>query len=265
MALGPSTAHRSGAWRRRLAEGDDDVKRVGLRAYVAAVAGLGVAAVLWLPAFAGGPPRLTSPEFLLLAAYVVAGEVLPLRVMRGGREGVLTVSTTFAFAMLLWLGAAEAVVALAAASVCGDVVRRAPWVKVLFNAAQFAVSMLLAGAVLAALRPDGAAVGTVAITDTGLQATVAAAAVFFMANFALSGVAVALASGTPVWGLLRNDLPGQALWTGLLLSLSPIVVAAAETSSSQPTRSLAIAAAIVAFTAWLLPERKSFASCTSSA
>jgi diguanylate cyclase (GGDEF)-like protein len=206
------------------------VKRVGLGAYVTAVVGLGVAAVLWLPAFAGGLPRLAAPEFLLLAAYIVAGEVLPLRVMRGGREGVLTVSTTFAFAMLLWLGVAEAVVALAAASVCGDVVRRAPWVKVLFNAAQFAVSMLLAGVVLAALRPDGVAVGTVAITETGLVATVAAAAVFFIANFVLSGVAVALASSTSVWGLLRNDLPGQALWSGLLLSLSPIVVAAAEAS-----------------------------------
>jgi diguanylate cyclase (GGDEF)-like protein len=202
------------------------VSRAALRAYVAAVSVLGLLAVLSVPFL--GADKVISVEFLLLAPFVVAGEVFPLRVMRGGREGVLTVSTTFAFAMLLWLGPGEAILALALASACGDLLHRAPWQKVLFNAAQFAVCAALAGTVLEALRPDQ--VPPVAITDTGVVATVAAAAVFFLSNFLLSGMAVAMATNTPPLQLLRQDLAHQSLWSGVLLSLSPIVVAAAEVS-----------------------------------
>jgi diguanylate cyclase (GGDEF)-like protein len=211
--------------------GNPDVKRSAVHAYVAAVAALGLVAFLF-PLFGAdtGPSRFATPEFALLAAYVVIGEVYPLRVMRGGREAVLTVSTTFAFAILLWLGVAEAMVALVLASVCGDVLRRAPWMKVLFNAGQFAVCIALAGTVLENLRAGTTATGPVPITETGLVATAAAGGVFFLSNFLLSGIVLALATNTPVLRLLGRDLLPQSLWTGVLLSLAPIVVAAAEAS-----------------------------------
>jgi diguanylate cyclase (GGDEF)-like protein len=92
------------------------------------------------------------------------------------------------------------------------------------------VCVVLAGAVLQVVRPGISGLGPVPITETGALAAGAAAATFFLANFALSGVAVALATSTPVLRLLRRDLLPQTLWTGVLLSLSPIVVAAAEVS-----------------------------------
>lgn len=115
------------------------------------------------------------------------------------------------------------------ASVAGDVVRRRPPTKALFNAAQLTLSVVLSGAVLHALRVDPAA-GPVPFADTGLAVTAVSGAFSFLANLVLSGVAVALAARTPVLRLLRQDVLSQTMWTAVLLSVSPIVVAAADTS-----------------------------------
>lgn len=204
------------------------MKQRAVVAYVTAVTLCGIGSLAFLPALAPGPPQFLSGEYLLLGAYVVLGELYPLRVPRGGREGVLTVSTTFAFALLLHLGPVEALTALVLASIASDGLRRRAPTRALFNAAQLSLSVVLAAAALHALRP--ATTVPVSFADTGFVVTAVTGAVLFLTNFVLSGVAVALATRDRVLRLLRTDLLPQATWTVMLLSLSPIVVVAADTN-----------------------------------
>src|SRR3954447_26862683 len=70
---------------------------------------------------------------ILLAVGVLLGELLPLKIpRRGGQEG-LTVSTSFAFALLLLTRFWPAVAAQSAASGVKDVVSRKPLWRVTFN------------------------------------------------------------------------------------------------------------------------------------
>jgi hypothetical protein len=72
----------------------------------------------------------------LLAVGVLLGELLPLKIPRRGEHEELTVSTTFAFALLLVAGLFPAVAAQAAASVVQDVASRKPVWRIAFNIGQ---------------------------------------------------------------------------------------------------------------------------------
>ncbi|HZQ28358.1 MAG TPA: EAL domain-containing protein [Acidimicrobiales bacterium] len=168
-----------------------------------------------------------SGHVLLFTALVVVGELLPVRVRRGDGEEEITVSTPFAFTLLLTSGLAAASLALVLASLVADTARRKPLWKSLFNAAQFVLSMAAAAAVLhtAGLhmwRPHHD------ILAAELPVMVLAGAAFFLANNVLTGAAIALASGRPIIPFLRRDFLFQLGTTGVLLSLAPIVVAAAD-------------------------------------
>jgi diguanylate cyclase (GGDEF)-like protein len=168
--------------------------------------------------------RTPGPILVLFTLLVVLGELLPIRVRRRGDEEEITVSTPFAFALLLTGGAAAAAAALCIASVLADATRRKPAWKALFNVAHLALSIGAAGAVLAAAGVDNSG-GTRPIQ---MPAIALAGAVFFLVNNVVAGTAIALNTGAPVKEFLKRDFLFQAGTTGVLLSLAPIVVAAAE-------------------------------------
>ena len=195
--------------------------------YVAAVTAVGLAllGVIVVRTF-DGLGQAAPGLILLLTPLVVLGELAPIRVRRRDGEEEITSSTTFAFALLLTCGAAAAVLSLALASLMADLFRRKPIWKALFNVAQFSLSVGVAAGVVALIRPD-TVYGT-RITSAELPALVLAAVLFFIVNNTVTGAAVALAEGIPIWSFLRRDFMFQAGTTGVLLSLAPIVVAAAN-------------------------------------
>ncbi|MDQ3974257.1 MAG: EAL domain-containing protein, partial [Actinomycetota bacterium] len=199
-------------------------------AYVAAVvtAGLAVLALLaasWAPQ--AGAPNLA---LWLFAGFIVAGELYPLPVPRGEREGRITTSTTFAFALLLLAGTAAAAVVLAAASLLADLLGRKPWSKSLFNVGQLTLSVTAAGVTLLLLVGTPVAADPAPFRPAELPAIMLAAAVFFCCNVGLTGTVVALTEGLSLKQLLWRDLSFHASAAAVLLALSPVVVAAAERS-----------------------------------
>ncbi len=198
-----------------------------LRAYIALVVVVAMGGFVVVAFLDPTPTRVDSLDFLLLATFVVVSEVVPLRVIRNGREGLLTVSTTFAFAILLWLGGTEAIIPLVLGSVLHDLLQRKTAQKAVFNAAQLTLSVIAAGLSMQLVVPRTGE-PPFPLEQTGAVAILVAALAFFLTNFVLSGAAVALASNVSPSTLLRRDLGPQALWTGVLLSMSPIVVATAE-------------------------------------
>ena len=194
--------------------------------YVGAVIAVGLATLALVVAI--GLRALTdSPlgHVVLFTPLVVLGELLPIRVRRHDDEEEITVSTPFAFALLLTSGLAAATLALVLASVIADAIRRKPVWKATFNVAQFAISTGAAGVVLFAVGDFGPGYH---LSPSDLPLIGAAGAVFFLVNNVVTGSAIALATGSPVFDFLRRDFAFQAGTTGVLLTLAPIVVSAAD-------------------------------------
>jgi diguanylate cyclase (GGDEF)-like protein len=161
----------------------------------------------------------------LFAPLIILGELVPIRVRRRDAEEEVTVSTPFAFAVLLTSGVAAASLVLVFASLVADVARRKPIWKALFNAGQFALTVTAAGAVLEAFNAfDG---GRHISTDQ-MPLIALAGAAFFVVNNVLTGTALALATKSPLLHFLGRDFAFQAGTTGVLLTLAPIVVSAAD-------------------------------------
>jgi GGDEF domain-containing protein len=197
--------------------------------YVFAVTLAGFGALGWL-ALRGGIDRLrTAPlDFWLFAAIILVGELRPIKVPRRDEDGELTISTSFAFAMLLTQGTPAAVLAFASASAVAELVRRKPAFRLLFNVAQYALSLTAAGAVVALLHGD---VGMLAETrlSLGFYGTlILAGAAYFLVNNTLSGVAIALDRGVPVRAYVLGDFGFQLATASVQLGLAPIVAVLAE-------------------------------------
>ena len=173
--------------------------------------------------------QIDSPVlFWLLVALVIVGELLPIPVPRRHGLAKVTISSAFAFAILLRFGVAPATVVYVASVVIADTYERVAPVKVLFNAAQYALAMMAAAGVLelTGTLPLGR------ITTAELPAVLAAGVAFFLANHVLACAAAAFLSELPVSRYLRDDLAFQTWTAGCLLSFAPAVLASAQASTA---------------------------------
>ena len=176
--------------------------------------------------------------FWVLSALVVAAEQVPLRIPRGDREGELTVSTTFAFALLLVAGPAAAGIALAVASAVADLRQRKRTWKVFFNVAQYEVAVGAAWLVVSATGTWYADPGGGGLTLLAVAAAVGAGTAFAVVNsleMATLVSAVSRATGNglapvPLVDVLRGDAPFLTWSYTVLVSLGPIVALTAEAS-----------------------------------
>ena len=164
-------------------------------------------------------------RFWVFVAFVVAGELFPIRLP--GRNFTATPSTTFAFAILLTYGPGPAVATLAAASVLADLRARQPTMRVAYNAAQYTLALGAASAVLSGLTEvPRAAEFHFAAQD--LPGILLAAVAYFVVNVVAAGAAPALERGENVPAYLRSDLVFQASSAAVLLGFAPTVVVAAD-------------------------------------
>ncbi|HWO69282.1 MAG TPA: ATP-binding protein [Actinomycetota bacterium] len=200
--------------------------------YVALVSGAGLSLLAWFASTVPiGDVRLAPSAFWWFSVFLVAAELLPIRVPRASEVEEVSTSTTFAFALLLGFGGRIAALSLAVASAIADLTHRKPAWKALFNVGQYTLSVGAARAVYLLLGGVTAFHGEDVVAGDNLLRVAASAATFFVANDALTGIALALAEGQPVLRYLRRDLLFQAATAAALLALSPIVVVAAERST----------------------------------
>ena len=165
-------------------------------------------------------------RLLLLALFVLAGELLPIPVPHRGGLDKVTVSTAFAFAILLDQGILPACAVYALASVLADVWTRMSPLKIFFNAAQYMLSLAAAGAVLMLVgnRPP------VALHAGAILVILLAACACLVVNHVLAGTGAALLGGVKILPYLSSDLPFQGWTAGCLLTLAPGVLTSARTS-----------------------------------
>ncbi|HUA47957.1 MAG TPA: EAL domain-containing protein [Solirubrobacteraceae bacterium] len=191
-------------------------------ALVAAAAAASLVVLPWVREWRVGDPAL----LVVLSAFVLAGELLPIPVPR--RRGLtrVTISAAFALAILLRFGPGPAVLIYVASSVIADVAGRVSPLKTLFNAAQYVLAMVAAAVVLrlAGDLPLGA------ITGGELPIVLAAGTAFFATNHVLACAAGALLARLPIVGYLRDDLAFQGWTAGCVLAFAPALLASADAS-----------------------------------
>jgi diguanylate cyclase (GGDEF)-like protein len=193
--------------------------------YVALVATAAAASLVALPWVRMW--HIADPAgFAVMSAFVLAGELLPIPVPRRGGLTRVTISAAFAFAILLRSGPGPALLVYVSSSVIADLAARVAPIKVLFNAAQYALAMVAAAAVL---RLAGA-LPLSGMTGGELPIVLAAGAAFFAANHLLACAAGALLSRVSIVGYLREDLAFQAWTAGCVLAFAPALVASANAS-----------------------------------
>jgi EAL domain-containing protein (putative c-di-GMP-specific phosphodiesterase class I)/GGDEF domain-containing protein len=194
--------------------------------YAAALAAL--AALVLVPvALAGFSVGDRAATLLVLAAFVVAGELLPVRLPRKASFiDELTVSATFALAIALMFGALAGVAAYVVGCVVADLANHTRADKALFNASQSVLAVAAAAGTFALFAGEGRT-GDIA---AHLPAALAAAAAFGIVENLLTAVAAALLGSTGVVAYLRQSLVLFGWTEASLLALVPVVVAAASAS-----------------------------------
>ena len=165
----------------------------------------------------------------MLVAFVVLGELLPIRLPRRDEDEELTTSLIFSFALLIGAGAAGAILALALAELFVYFLRSKPLTRSLFNIAQNTVSLTAAAFVLSLLTdvPRG---GPPFFQTGDLPGILASMVVFFLVSTALTSTWFALRRETAILDHLRRDLVFRAGVGGASLALAPVVVVTSEHS-----------------------------------
>jgi diguanylate cyclase (GGDEF)-like protein len=180
---------------------------------------------LLLAVMAHAHHQLVRPGTGLAAAVlvpgVIIGELLPLKIPRRGDDEEITISTTFSFALLLASGLPAALLAQAVASLIQDVAGRKPAWRTAFNVGQYSLALCAAAGAIA--------IGSFGHLDTPfaiyqLPVVIAGAAVFFLVNFLVVGVAIALFQRARVIEYLRSDFTFSLYVSAVLLCLAPLLL-----------------------------------------
>ncbi|HEX2102536.1 MAG TPA: hypothetical protein VHF51_02725, partial [Solirubrobacteraceae bacterium] len=122
-------------------------------------AGATIVAGALLGAFALATGRLNidgvSPALVVLAAFVLAAELVPLRVPMQDDDLRMSASSVFAVSILMLEGTGAALAAYLAGALLRDVLDRLALVKIAFNAANIVLATCAAGLALEAVPAGG--------------------------------------------------------------------------------------------------------------
>ncbi|MPZ73326.1 MAG: EAL domain-containing protein [Nitriliruptorales bacterium] len=166
--------------------------------------------------------------YLSLLLLLFVGEMRPINIVRGSISGgEIAISTPFIFAMLLTAGVSAACAGLALSCIVADLFLRKPPLKLVFNAAQYVLSLAASGAALLLLAGARTMMTDPRLAAIDLGIVLIAGAVFFALNSTLPCIAIALDQNLPALSILRRDFSYQLATAGVLVMTSPLVVAAA--------------------------------------
>ncbi len=207
--------------------------RWALPVYATSVGLLGSLAALVVVVLAPPWSGATAPlaQLAVLCVFLLVGELTSVPVMRGDRAvEPVTTSTTFAVALVA-LGPLSLLLLVHTLAVAIDDLRahRRP-IQILFNAGQYAISILAARAVLTLTSSVTFTGGLPAFTADLLLPTLAAGATFAIVNDGLVSVVAALATGQPVTAMVRDDIKFKLETSGVLVALGPVAALAVGTS-----------------------------------
>jgi diguanylate cyclase (GGDEF)-like protein len=207
---------------------------VAVTGYVCLVFGAGLAALgrlLWVQIPVTPWTSLEMPALYLLAILLFVGELRPLLIARGdGDIDRVTVSATFAVALVLIGPLVIALLAQAFAVAVDDLGRSRRWQRITFNMGQYLLTLVAARWVFALASGHGFADPLTTLAPRDILPALLAAAAYFLVNNGTVAIVVALDSGQNPLAVLREDIRVQGMASSILLGLAPVAAAVADFS-----------------------------------
>ena len=179
----------------------------------------------WRDLLAMGSP------FALIAGLVLITELRPVVTAGAYDPQGVTISTAFVFAILFTWGPWPALLVHGAGVLLGELAKRKPLWKIVFNTGQYMGCLAVAAAV--------AWLGGMHATPTGTGGTVTVHqlpvmalcwVVYFLLNLAMVATVTTLEDGTPWWDDFSDEIGYYAITTFAVLALSPVVAVVTEAS-----------------------------------
>src|SRR4051794_3572559 len=188
------------------------------------LSGAAMAATLLVSTLTFAPVHLTG-SVLVLSAALFLGELRPVKVARGEEgDDEITISSTFAMALVITGPLAVAVAAQIGAVLLDDLRRHKPMKRVAFNVAQYTLTLAAARAVYSLVTVHAYFGSGGTMTPHDIVAALAGALAFFAVNHGIVGTAVAMDLGARVRRRLQQDVRFQLSTSGVLLTFAPVVV-----------------------------------------
>ncbi|WP_144120443.1 EAL domain-containing protein [Catellatospora sichuanensis] len=157
--------------------------------------------------------------FWVLAGLAVAGDALPVTLPGRWNTSAIYPSICFTFAIMIDSGLAAAVVVQGlAVAVASLRLRHALW-RAVFNLGQYTLAFGFAYGVLHLFSGDA---------PPGLLALAASAAAWFAVKYLTTATAIWLRDGGSLLPIIMGPLANEALSTGALLMLGPVIAAQTE-------------------------------------
>lgn len=197
-----------------------------LRSYIGAIAVLGIAALTSVVLLTPWESAISADlrlAIVFLVAAAIAGEVLPVRLMRiDGELRTLSASAPFVLALLAVSGIAVAVCVQLVASFADDVRNRRSFLKTVFNTGQYVISVYVSGVAFAAFAGVDY-FGSRGDFQVGhIVPLLAAGAIMIASNWCLVAGVVAIVSGETFWNVMREDLRDYLVVNVVLLSVGAV-------------------------------------------
>jgi diguanylate cyclase (GGDEF)-like protein len=182
--------------------------------------------------------RLTANEavalgapFALIAGLVLIAELRPVVTAGAYDPQGVTISTAFVFAILFYWGPWPALLVHGIGVVLGEIAKRKPVWKIVFNTGQYVGCLALSALILwlAGLRPTPTHPSGDIDAHTLLVMAISWAA-YFLLNLTMVATAISLRTGTRWWDDFVDDIDYYAITTFAVLALSPVVVVVTKAS-----------------------------------
>ena len=182
--------------------------------------------------------RLTADEavalgapFALIAGLVLIAELRPVVTAGAYDPQGVTISTAFVFAILFYWGPWPALLVHGIGVVLGEIAKRKPVWKIVFNTGQYVSCLALSALILwlAGLRPTPTHPSGDIDAHTLLVMAISWAA-YFLLNLTMVATAISLRTGTRWWDDFVDDIDYYAITTFAVLALSPVVVVVTKAS-----------------------------------
>ena len=177
------------------------------------------------------PVERSAVQIGVLVLALMVGELLPIRISHRGRPSdEITVSSTFALALVVTAPLGIAVLAQSLPLLFDDLRRGKPWYRPLFNVCQYTLTLGAARLAYVAVSGDAFFGTSALVPPRDLLAVLAAGAAFHLVNNTLVGLASALSLDEPVLPHLHQQVGFQLMTSAILLSLAPMAVVAVDYS-----------------------------------
>jgi diguanylate cyclase (GGDEF)-like protein len=203
-----------------------------LRPFIALVLVAGLSClVLTSIAQVTGPWSSVGMECYLLAAMLFVGELRAIPVPRGDdTTDQITVSSTFATALVLIGPLSLALAVQALAVFLDDAIHHRARRIMLFNVGQYLLTLSAARLAFALVDHRPIFALTTHLRPEDIPAGLVAGAVYFMVNNGLVALVVSLNTGLSMMEVLSDDVRFQLATSSILLGLAPVAAHAGEFS-----------------------------------